>query len=289
MAKFHINAKGDASQCRANKGRCPFGDSDEHFDSKEEARKSYEETQDSLARGRTPILREPTLLGSSDNWDYSGSRLLEATDSSNDDYYEPYYNNPTRIDVNQVVSITTGIDEKDWPESLKTLVASKAQEWGNVANWELDQGYYEGDPIDFNGPESYENELKRWYFNQDNAIDDSGVLQHVREKGYETKGLTPLEAIKTMLRKENNGKVLKAVENANSVQLRSIDFSKLSYAKTHYAKIDPVKPVVRDKKSPEITGVVLANKGSWRLIDGHHRLKWNSENSKNEGKFFFMM
>lgn len=37
MTKYHINGKGVPAPCRATKGNCPFGGSDSHFDSKEEA------------------------------------------------------------------------------------------------------------------------------------------------------------------------------------------------------------------------------------------------------------
>ena len=43
MAKYHINNNGEAGLCRATKGSCPFGGSDEHFDSLEEARGQYEQ------------------------------------------------------------------------------------------------------------------------------------------------------------------------------------------------------------------------------------------------------
>lgn len=40
MTTYHINGKGVPSICRAVKGRCPFGNSDSHYDSKEEAQKA---------------------------------------------------------------------------------------------------------------------------------------------------------------------------------------------------------------------------------------------------------
>lgn len=40
MAKFHINAKGVPSVCKATKGNCPFGGADSHFDSIKDAQES---------------------------------------------------------------------------------------------------------------------------------------------------------------------------------------------------------------------------------------------------------
>lgn len=37
MSKFHINKHGIPSPCRAQKGNCPYGGEDNHFDTQEEA------------------------------------------------------------------------------------------------------------------------------------------------------------------------------------------------------------------------------------------------------------
>lgn len=55
MARFHLNpVTGEAGQCRAQHGGCPFGGPQEHFDSKEEAMQNYE----TLMAGMT--IPEPT-------------------------------------------------------------------------------------------------------------------------------------------------------------------------------------------------------------------------------------
>lgn len=42
MAKFHINGNGEAGQCKAEKGGCPFGGPEDHFTSIEAAREQAE-------------------------------------------------------------------------------------------------------------------------------------------------------------------------------------------------------------------------------------------------------
>lgn len=42
MSKFHVNDKGEAGQCRAEKGGCPFGGEAQHYSSPENARQAYE-------------------------------------------------------------------------------------------------------------------------------------------------------------------------------------------------------------------------------------------------------
>lgn len=43
MTKYHINkSTGEAGLCRAKQGKCPFGSTEEHFESERSARDSYE-------------------------------------------------------------------------------------------------------------------------------------------------------------------------------------------------------------------------------------------------------
>lgn len=42
MAKFHINPKGEAGECKAKGGTCPFGGEDKHHSSPEAAREAFE-------------------------------------------------------------------------------------------------------------------------------------------------------------------------------------------------------------------------------------------------------
>ncbi len=46
MAKYHINAEtGDVGPCRAEKGNCPFGGENEHYNTAEGARSAYEKAK----------------------------------------------------------------------------------------------------------------------------------------------------------------------------------------------------------------------------------------------------
>jgi hypothetical protein len=42
MTKYHINSMGKALKCSAEKGRCPFGGADDHYDSVQQAQNAYE-------------------------------------------------------------------------------------------------------------------------------------------------------------------------------------------------------------------------------------------------------
>lgn len=52
---FHINNDGEAGKCNATKGNCPFGNENEHFNTKEEARAFYEGVQSNRVFNTVPV------------------------------------------------------------------------------------------------------------------------------------------------------------------------------------------------------------------------------------------
>lgn len=58
---FHVNAAGNAGECRAQKGGCPFGTADEHFATAGEARDNFEKnmSKETLtpAKFKAPVAR----------------------------------------------------------------------------------------------------------------------------------------------------------------------------------------------------------------------------------------
>lgn len=288
MSKYHIKADGNPGLCKATVRSCPRGDDSEHFNSKDEARTAFEETQKSLKlTKRAPIIYEKNIYLSPEHWlsPYDES-ILEATDAESIDYYSPGYSEITQVDLDRMVSIIIKKPKREWDEELKDFVDSQKTEFEDPNRWEIDAGYYEGDAVTVDGLPDLIEKLEGWYYDQNNAADAHGVLEHVREKGYETKSMRPIDAIKHMLREENN-KVLKVVENAKHISVHNIKLSELKYSEAHYKRIEKVKPVVRSKNSNEILGVVLMEQGKTgkRLLDGHHRFKWASEANRTDGNF----
>jgi hypothetical protein len=115
MSKFHVNGKGEAGECRAEQGRCPFGGADEHYTSPEAAREAYEKTMGAKkglfgfgsfrkrkARGKTsaadPVLKLSAAgdfrryqailaLRDSEGWDVSSSgELIRVSESGSNTY-----------------------------------------------------------------------------------------------------------------------------------------------------------------------------------------------------------
>lgn len=57
MTKYHINGKGVPSICRAEKGNCPFGGQDSHYDSEAEAQKAANKMNSMESGGILPMTK----------------------------------------------------------------------------------------------------------------------------------------------------------------------------------------------------------------------------------------
>lgn len=74
MAKYHINDSGEAGECHAQKGGCPFGGEENHFTSAEAAREDFESQQKPFTALRKDPQEETELKWPADpqepNWMY---------------------------------------------------------------------------------------------------------------------------------------------------------------------------------------------------------------------------
>lgn len=61
---FHINAKGEAGKCHAEKGGCPFGNTEEHYATAAEVQKAFENTQDTFVA----LEKAPDFADLGDGW-----------------------------------------------------------------------------------------------------------------------------------------------------------------------------------------------------------------------------
>lgn len=93
MAKFHINNAGEAGQCRATQGGCPFGGDAQHYESPEFARQAFEL---SMAGSQVPEVSKKT----------SGASRHDAVEAATrDEWYSADYGN---LEYREVV-----FDEED--------------------------------------------------------------------------------------------------------------------------------------------------------------------------------
>lgn len=103
MAKFHVNNSGEAGQCRAAQGGCPFGGDAQHYESPEVARQAFEL---SMAGSQVPEASKKT----------SGSGRTEAVEAAvRGEWYPSDYGN---LDYKEVVFDQDEVLNK-WKEFFK--------------------------------------------------------------------------------------------------------------------------------------------------------------------------
>jgi len=96
MAKFHINYKGEAGECNASSGNCPFGDDEEHFASKESARAAYEKVMSAHPGVLGVLVKEkadPSSLQAKRNHNlmkYFNDSWSESPGAENRDYFSAF-------------------------------------------------------------------------------------------------------------------------------------------------------------------------------------------------------
>jgi hypothetical protein len=74
MAKYHINPdSGEASACKATKGKCPFGGAEEHYASLDKAREAFEKANETFARNAPTTLSEAAQAALSAELTWSGT------------------------------------------------------------------------------------------------------------------------------------------------------------------------------------------------------------------------
>jgi hypothetical protein len=88
--------------------------------------------------------------------------------------------------------------------------------------------------VAIDAPRELDEVIEKWHWNQEGAIDSEGILPYVRDRGVETKGMSPLKAIKEQLARENGGVRLREVENAQDVGVQSISFKKIIAPNSHH-------------------------------------------------------
>lgn len=295
MARYHINDEGVAGICQAQK-KCRFGEDTPHYATLAEAEVAHEHSQGQQvltltkkkgpndAKNLDPILHDPLPPF---NHGYSRYRLLEATDAEPVDYYANVYSDVTYVDAQEAVEIITNMKRDDWPPSLEEEFQKNKESWADPDGWEVETHYYDDDP-EILPPEKLEKDLQNWYYDQPNATDRAGALEHVREKGYETKGLRPEEAVKKILREEN-GMILKRVESTSSVaSYPEVPIQNLRMVKNHYDAVEPREPSAKSSNSSQIDGILQWAPNGYRVLDGYHRIKWLKENGKDKGNFLVL-
>lgn len=278
-AKYHLNpATGEINICKAQKRPCQYGGVN-HFDSKYKAERHFENIMNKKIgapkRNLPPIIVPLNLMCLPNTWSINNIRdSIKVND----------YGDVVGVELIQAIEEYTGCSESKWNDSFKKCITDNYEAWDSPDSWSGADDFLSD--VIITPPNDFDNKLLDAYYNSNNADDSLGVLSHVREKGFDTSGLKPVEAIKKMLREEN-GRYVTIVENMHNVDKRKLGLNEFSYSELHFAKIDETEPRAISTNSI-ITGIVRLDDFGYHLLDGHHRVKWCLNNNMKNGNFFVL-
>lgn len=218
--------------------------------------------------------------------------------SCNSDGYDDYcrdseYDNirvADGINTRAVLAEIYRCKSEDIPDDLVDF-ANNELELDDKESYEVKvSGGYYGDEasVVLSDPKNVYTKLREYYFARDDAKDDHGVLPYVRGKGIATNGMSPIDAIKTQLRAENNGMILSHVENATTVERKQLNMKEVIVPQNeHFIKVDPRKPIA-PHGAEETLGVVVQKGDSYVLVDGYHRFKHQIAKETKDGSFIVL-
>lgn len=194
------------------------------------------------------------------------------------------------IDSRAVLAEIHGCKSEDIPDDLVNY-ANNELELDNPDTYEVEvTGGYYGDEasVVFSEPQKIYGKLRERYFSRDDAKDADGILPYVRGKGIDTKGMTPIDAIKTQLRTENKGKIVDYVENTTKVEREVIAMKHVVVPQNdHFIRADPREPIA-PHGAEQTFGVVVQKGNSYVLVDGYHRFKHQTAKGAKNGSFIVL-
>jgi hypothetical protein len=306
--KYHFSPKtGKVAICNADKRKCRYT---QHYDSAQDAasnivgnRLSPENIEGIV---KPPIMVEPIGLKEPERVNYPDAEYDYDSYSTAEDYYSnDYYNSNdddpynnynvydnlrlTSVDPEATIySMFRANSRVPLPNEIKQLI--KENKWDEVDSWEIhaESDYY-GETAVIVAPDNMLTKVQEWYWNQPNAEDNEGILNYVRSKGTETKGLKPLDAIKKQLSEENEGRSNRLVEKARSVTKQTVRLDRIRVP--HQNRLDTVNPRVPASTlnhNPAIAGVLIKEGRNYRLIDGYHRLKFYQNANRVNAKYIVL-
>lgn len=308
MTKYHVSPKtGKVAECGATVRPCRYA----NYNSIEEAAASIVDngvtpqhiegiTKPAIILPKSSLI-EPRVLSTSAlsyeyDYDFYGDDGSGYYSLGEDDYYstpEPYsvYDGLRleTVDAEGTVRGILGIRDRNapLPDGLQTIVDEN--DWNDKYKWEISaENDYYGESVVVTPPENMLPKLQEWFWKQENASDVEGVLDYVRSKGTETKGLTPVDAIKKQLSEENEGRHNRRVENATKVSTAKVNFNRIIVP--HQRRLNDIdaRPATNYEGQEDFAGVLIKEGNRYRLADGYHRLKHFKGTTRKTGKYIIL-
>lgn len=112
----------------------------------------------------------------------------------------------------------------------------------------------------------------------------SKIKAYVVSKGVSHPKGTDLDMVLAQLVHEY-GYLTERVKLAKDATIVTISLQAILFNDRHFSTLKSRKP--QGKSSP-IVGIVMESGDHYRLIDGHHRLRWMMEREETEGDFILL-
>lgn len=194
------------------------------------------------------------------------------------------------VDARGVLAEIFGVKTENVPQELVTLAENELSlDEADSYEVEVSNGYYgEEAKVVLSEPETVTQRLLEYYFSRKDAIDTGNILPYLRGKGFQTAGLTPLDAVKSHLREENKGKIVDYVENATSVCRKTLSISEVKIAQLrHFENVEP-RSLTVPKGAVKTCGVVVQRGKEYVLVDGYHRVKYQKAKGVKTSSFIVL-
>jgi len=264
-----------------------------------EVKKGYLFTQPAPIKVKASLLREPHSFNvtNSASYTYDGS-YCQGTDDEDEGICRDSVIEGLRMedtDTRRVLLDVFGVypygpeAETAIPDELVAYGEELGMDKPDAYTLYTEGGYYGEEAVVELNPDIRQ-KLTEWYYNQDNANDDKGILSYCRSKGHATTGQSPLAAIKNQLNAENNGRKDFRVDKATQVSTKVVAFDKITVTQPkHYETVDSRPPVPANDDAKPFMGVLYTDgRGEYVLIDGYHRLKNARENRPGKGTYIIL-
>ena len=307
-AKYHISPKtGKAAPCSATVRACRYS-SGVHYNTLAEAQQAADARTLTTVISKALNTSKPAVVvpgnplventkasvlysGVDYEYDYYGHADGQECDAV-DDYCRDQVYEGLRVgsvsDYRNVLSTVFKIDKPRIPQDLDDLAIQLGMDTPEAYEARAEGGYY-GEEAEVYLADHVQAELKKWYYNHNNARDRDGVLDYCRSKGLDTTDKSPLQAIKDQLKEENNGIIHPDVEKATDIMVHNVEtrMIKIPNAK-HFDSVEPRSANKKTTKGKKIAGVLAVKNNELVLIDGYHRMKDAKKNGRKQGDYIIL-
>lgn len=283
--KFHINKHNKVAPCGATKRACRYKGFP--VNESEPTSTSQVPAVETAAAPATQLRNPPSYPSLEEGKGFD----LEYSESFDDYGVLRIWNESlTRVNLRALLADIHNVSEEDAiPDELVQF--AKDEGWDDVDRFEVevdrvddDEHMYASsyerlyDKITINpkdGQQFYAflDKLSSRHWSAANAKDSHGILDYVRGKGFDTTGLSPIEAVKAQLAAENPGRRSDLLEGTREITTHAFNLDSIHIPnQAHYDAAEP-RPQQAPRGEHKVAGILVRHGDRYSLVDGYHRVK----------------